>query len=72
VLIAGDFVYDADCSVNSLLHEAPGIVQPIPGARIPTYAVLGNHDYSLMNQHSEEENYVARACATRWTATACT
>ena len=61
VLIAGDFVYDADYSVNSQMQEVLGILQPILDAKIPTYAVLGNHDYSLMNEHSKEENYVARA-----------
>lgn len=61
VFIAGDFVYDADYSVDSQMQEVLGILQPILDARIPTYAVLGNHDYSLMNEHSKEENYVARA-----------
>jgi predicted MPP superfamily phosphohydrolase len=61
VFIAGDFVYDADYSVESQMQEVLGILQPILDARIPTYAVLGNHDYSLMNEHSKEENYVARA-----------
>jgi len=61
VLIAGDFVYDADYSVNSQMQEVLSILQPILDAKIPTYAVLGNHDYSLMNEHSKEENYVARA-----------
>ena len=61
VFIAGDFVYDADFSVNSQMQEVLGILQPILDAHIPTYAVLGNHDYSLMNEHSKEENYVAEA-----------
>ena len=61
VFIAGDFVYDADYSVNSQMQEVLDILQPILDAHIPTYAVLGNHDYSLMNEHSREENYVAHA-----------
>jgi predicted MPP superfamily phosphohydrolase len=59
-LIAGDFVYDADSSVNSQMHEVLDILQPIIDAKIPTYAVLGNHDYELMNEHSEKDNHVAR------------
>jgi predicted MPP superfamily phosphohydrolase len=59
-LIAGDFVYDADSSVNSQMHEVLDLLQPIIDARIPTYAVLGNHDYELMNEHSEKDSYVAR------------
>jgi predicted MPP superfamily phosphohydrolase len=61
VFIAGDFVYDADYSVESQMQEVLGILQPILDAHIPTYAVLGNHDYSLMNEHSKEEDYVAEA-----------
>jgi uncharacterized protein len=59
VLIAGDFVYDADESVDSQMQEVLAILQPILDAHLPTYAVLGNHDYSLMNEHSKEENHVA-------------
>jgi uncharacterized protein len=59
-LIAGDFVYDADVSVNSQMHEVLDILQPIIDAKIPAYAVLGNHDYELMNEHSQQDNHVAR------------
>ena len=59
-LIAGDFVYDAELSVNSQMHEVLDILQPILDAKLPTYAVLGNHDYDLMNEHSEKDNHVAR------------
>jgi predicted MPP superfamily phosphohydrolase len=59
-LLAGDFVYDADVSVNTQMHEVLDILQPIIDAKIPTYAVLGNHDYELMNEHSEKESYVAQ------------
>ena len=59
VLIVGDFVYDADDSVDSQMMEVLGILQPILDAHLPTYAVLGNHDYSLMNEGSKKESYVA-------------
>jgi predicted MPP superfamily phosphohydrolase len=59
VLIAGDFVYEADSSVDTQMQEVVDILRPILADSIPVYAVLGNHDYSLMNEHSEQENHVA-------------
>jgi predicted MPP superfamily phosphohydrolase len=59
-LIPGDFVYNADFSVNSQMQEALALLQPLLDNHIPTYAVLGNHDYELMNEHSRQENDVAR------------
>jgi predicted MPP superfamily phosphohydrolase len=59
-LIAGDFVYDAEMSVDSQMREVLGLLQPILDAKLPTYAVLGNHDYDLMNENSEKDNHVAR------------
>jgi predicted MPP superfamily phosphohydrolase len=60
VLIAGDFVYEADSAVDVQMQLVLSILQPLLDHHIPTYAVLGNHDYSLMNEHSEQENWVAR------------
>lgn len=60
VLIAGDFVYDADYSVDSQMIELLRIMQPLLDSGIPTYAVLGNHDYELMNDNSRKETYVAQ------------
>ena len=59
VLIAGDFVYKADRDVDAQMVEVFKILQPIIDARIPTYAVLGNHDYSLMNENGRKESHVA-------------
>ncbi|HEX9485110.1 MAG TPA: metallophosphoesterase [Gemmatimonadaceae bacterium] len=59
VLIAGDFVYDADDSVDSQMAEVLGILQPLLDHRLPIYAVLGNHDYSLMNEGSTKVSHVA-------------
>jgi len=63
VLIAGDFVYQANESVDGQMREVLSILQPILDAHIPTYAVLGNHDYSLMNERSREHDAVARRVA---------
>jgi predicted MPP superfamily phosphohydrolase len=59
-LIVGDFVYEAEESVNSQMSEVLGLLQPLLDNHIPTYAVLGNHDYELMNEHSRKENAVSR------------
>jgi predicted MPP superfamily phosphohydrolase len=59
-LLAGDFVYEAEESVDSQMQEVLGILQPLIDAKIPTYAVLGNHDYELMNEGSRKETIVAR------------
>lgn len=64
VLIAGDFVYNADSSVDAQMQKVIAILRPMLDDSIPVYAVLGNHDYSLMNEHSDQENYVARAVRT--------
>lgn len=49
-LFAGDFVYSPD---SSEVDRAVDIVRAFRDAGIPLIAVLGNHDYSLMKQHSE-------------------
>jgi len=64
VLIAGDFVYNADDNVDAQMQKVIAILRPMLDDSIPVYAVLGNHDYSLMNEHSNQENYVARAVRT--------
>ena len=59
VLIAGDFVYEADTRVDDQMRKVTDILQPILRDSIPAYAVLGNHDYSLMNEQSDQKNFVA-------------
>jgi predicted MPP superfamily phosphohydrolase len=61
VLVAGDFVYEADQDVDAQMQEVVDLLRPLLDENIPVYAVLGNHDYSLMNEHSDQENGVARA-----------
>jgi uncharacterized protein len=60
VLLPGDFVYEADEDVDTQMQKVVALLQPILDDSIPVYAALGNHDYSLMNEHSEQENAVAR------------
>jgi uncharacterized protein len=47
VLIAGDFVYDASPDPSPELTTVIDILRPLTAANIPTYAVLGNHDYRI-------------------------
>lgn len=47
VLIAGDFLYKPAGELAEQVAEAVSIVRPLAAAGIPTFAVLGNHDYSL-------------------------
>ena len=61
VLLAGDFVYNpTDANIQGQIETVLSIVQPLVDSKIPTYAVLGNHDYNLMNEHSDQENRFAR------------
>ncbi len=50
VLIAGDFVYKPDSSV---IKRAVLLLQPLVEAEVPVIAVMGNHDYSQMEESSE-------------------
>lgn len=59
-LIAGDFVYKPD---SATVREAVEIVRPLAESDVPTYAVLGNHDYSMMNESSEKRPAFARFLA---------
>jgi predicted MPP superfamily phosphohydrolase len=59
-LIAGDFVYKPD---SATIREAVEIVRPLAESGIPTYAVLGNHDYSMMKESSEKRPALARYLA---------
>jgi predicted MPP superfamily phosphohydrolase len=56
VLIAGDLVYKPDTSV---VDEAVGLLKPLADSQIPVYAVLGNHDYSLMKKKSQKRPEIA-------------
>ncbi|MBD2093465.1 metallophosphoesterase [Microcoleus sp. FACHB-1515] len=46
-LIAGDFVYKPGENLTPELDRVIELVRPLTAAQIPTYAVLGNHDYDV-------------------------
>lgn len=57
--IAGDFLYKADDDLTGHIAEAVGIVRPLVAAGIPTYAVLGNHDYSMDEKDGPKDGAMA-------------
>jgi hypothetical protein len=46
-LISGDFLYHPGANIESEIETAVDIVRPLVEAGIPSYAVLGNHDYGM-------------------------
>lgn len=46
VLITGDFLYHSLPNASEELSQVTDAIKPLIEANIPTYAVLGNHDYS--------------------------
>ncbi len=60
VLIAGDFIYQPGDDARDEIAEAVELIRPLPQAGIPTYAVLGNHDYSLNWRDDPKREDIAR------------
>ena len=50
VLISGDFIYHPGENIKPEIETAADIVRPLVKAGIPTYAVLGNHDYGMSSK----------------------
>lgn len=48
VLIVGDFVYKAGADPDDELRVVAELLRPLGDAGIPTYAVLGNHDWGML------------------------
>ncbi|HLH23951.1 MAG TPA: metallophosphoesterase [Chloroflexota bacterium] len=48
-LLAGDFLYRAVRDRARQIRALVGLLEPLPAAGIPTYAVLGNHDYPVQH-----------------------
>lgn len=46
VLLGGDFVYGRQLDVPAKVDELVGFLRPLVDRGIPTFAVLGNHDYT--------------------------
>ena len=52
-LISGDFIYHSGENPKSEIAAAVDLVRPLVKAGIPTYAVLGNHDYGMSGKKTD-------------------
>lgn len=55
VLIIGDFIYNAGDDPTAEINQATEFVRPLTAAGIPTYAVLGNHDYGMKSKNGNPD-----------------
>ncbi|MFO7652343.1 MAG: metallophosphoesterase [Candidatus Krumholzibacteriia bacterium] len=62
-LILGDLVYHIDRPDAGEIATVTGILGRLPGAGIPTFAVLGNHDHGISREQDAEIAGVASALA---------
>jgi predicted MPP superfamily phosphohydrolase len=60
VLIAGDFVYQPKRPALAISRVVK-LLQPLPRAGIPTYGVLGNHDYRMPTKRDPKDERLAAA-----------
>lgn len=59
VLLAGDFVYKPGDDSTGEIEKTIEILQPLAASGIPTFAVLGNHDYSLNKKDDPKDAQLA-------------
>lgn len=59
VLISGDFVYHAGDDPQPVIRRAVDLARPLPEAGIPTFAVLGNHDYAMRKKDGTPDEELA-------------
>lgn len=60
-LLLGDYVYHWVRTEDADLQHIGRLMAPLTEAGIPTYAVLGNHDYSLGSPGDEKREELAQA-----------
>ena len=63
-LISGDFIYHPGDNTEPEIETAVDIVRPLVEAGIPTYAVLGNHDYGMSSKTAQPRVELADRLAT--------
>lgn len=68
VLIGGDFIYHATPNPEPKIETAVNLVTPLVEAGIPTYAVLGNHDFGLSDKSRPPEVDLAQRLKTALTS----
>ena len=57
VIILGDFIYHGGKDASLRIQKASELVRPIMENGIPVYAVLGNHDYSVVSSKQPDIDY---------------
>jgi uncharacterized protein len=55
VLIIGDFLYGAGKNAAEEINQSIELVRPLTSSGIPTYAVLGNHDYGMKSKNGNPD-----------------
>ncbi|MEM8832534.1 MAG: metallophosphoesterase [Cyanobacteria bacterium P01_G01_bin.19] len=55
LMITGDFIYHANPNPQPQINEVVELLRPLADANIPTYAVLGNHDYGMSSKKVEPD-----------------
>ena len=63
-LISGDFIYHPGDNIEPEIETAVDVVSPLVEAGIPTYAVLGNHDYGMSSKKAQPKTAVAERLET--------
>ncbi|MEL7355967.1 MAG: metallophosphoesterase [Cyanobacteria bacterium J06560_6] len=69
VLISGDFLYHPGSDPTEEIETVISIVQPLVDAGIPTYAVLGNHDYGMSSKTATPREQLASTLTAELEAT---
>lgn len=64
VLVSGDFLYHPGSDPTKEIETAVSIVAPLVDAGIPTYAVLGNHDYGMSSEKADPREQLASTLRT--------
>ena len=59
-LISGDFIYHPGDNSKPEINAAVDVVRPLVEAGIPTYAVLGNHDYGMSSKKAQPKTEIAQ------------
>ncbi|MBW4619615.1 MAG: metallophosphoesterase [Cyanosarcina radialis HA8281-LM2] len=54
-LILGDFIYRAGDDPSQEIDKAIELIRPLAASAIPTYAVLGNHDYGMTSKNGSRD-----------------
>lgn len=59
LLVAGDFIYRPGERGGDEIAQVAQLLEPLAAAGIPTYAVLGNHDYSMPTKKAMKDEALA-------------